>query len=126
MDKSQAVYQFWSGFGVPAYDENTAPDAKDIPSYPYITYTQATDALDAPVPLTANIWDRSTSWERVSKLADKIAKYVGEGGFRTISIDGGYLLITQGHPFTQRMPDEGDDMIRRVYVVMMAEFLTAY
>lgn len=123
MDKSQAIYQFWSGFGIPAYDESSVPDDAQ---FPYITYSQATDSLDAPVVLTAHVWDRSPSWERVSKIVESMGTMVGEYGFKIMKIDGGYVWFKQGHPFSQRMPVESDDLIRRVYVIMMAEFLTAY
>lgn len=123
MDKSQAIYQFWSGFGIPAYDENSVPDDAQ---FPYITYSQATDSLGAPVTLTAHVWDRSSSWERVSKIVENIGRAVGEYGHKVTKIDGGFIWFTKGRPFSQRMGAESDDLIRRVYVIIMAEFLTAY
>ena len=126
MDKAQAIDKFWSLFDVPVYDENSVPTGDNSPDFPYITYSVATSNLDSPIPIYGNIWDRSTSWERASKKADDIAKLVGEHGFYCAEVDGGYLWITLGAPFAQRMSDENDDMIKRIYINLMIEFLTSY
>ena len=56
MTKAAAIYQFWNGFGLTAYEENTVPhDAV----FPYITYQLVTDSFDREIPLTASIWYRS-------------------------------------------------------------------
>ena len=50
MTKAAAIYQFWSGFGLTAYEENTVPtDA----AFPYITYQLVTDSFDREVAATA-------------------------------------------------------------------------
>lgn len=124
MDKAQALYQFWNRF-LPAYDENSVPTGEDEPSFPYITYSTITDALGYPTQLNGNIWYQSTSWEDISKKADEIAEYIGYGG-QVIPIEGGYVWIVRGNPFAQRMADDSDDSIRRIYVNIQAEYLTAY
>lgn len=125
MDKWQAIQTFWEGFGVPAYDETTVPLGDNSPEFPYITYEMRTGAMGNTVALSASLWDKSNSWERISKKADDIAKAVGEYGHITIPIEGGYVYITQGSPFAQRMSDE-DDSIRRILMNIMVEFLTTY
>lgn len=128
MDKAQAIHSFWSSFGIPAYDQNTLPNdektADHRPEPPYITYAVIENSLNAPVALSGSIWYRSTSWADISKKADEIAAEIGYG-HKMIKIDGGYLYITKGSPFAQRMTDE-DDSIRRIYINLMVEFLTAY
>ena len=119
MDKSQAVHNFWSGFSIPAYDENSVPGDAALP---YITYSVATDSLGNPVALTGSVWYKSTSWEAASRKADEIAE--GIGSHKVIALDNGYLYLTKGTPFTQRMPDP-DDTIKRIYINIMAEYLTA-
>lgn len=123
MNKSQAIDYFWNSFSIPAYDENSVPDDA---TYPYITYTNSTGSLDDVLSLTASIWDRSNSWERVSLKADEIAKKVGEFGHYTLPIDNGYVWFTKGNPFTTRMGDQLDDRIKRIYINVQAEFLTPY
>lgn len=121
MDKGQSLQAFWSSFEWDAYDENTVPDDAQLP---YITYNVSIGNIDNPVLLSASLWDRSPSWKNVSNKADEISDYIGYGGI-TIKIDGGYLYMSLGSPFAQRMADPSDDAIRRIYLNLDAEFLTA-
>ena len=119
MDKGQAVQYFWDGFGLPAYDANTVPSDAVLP---YITYEVSTGKLDDTINMTASLWYRSTRWDEVSKKAAQIAQEIV--GMRSpLAIDGGYLWIVQGAPFSQRMSDP-DDSIRRIVLNIQAEFLT--
>jgi hypothetical protein len=36
------------------------------------------------------------------------------------------LYISKGSPFAQRMKEPSDDMVRRIYININAEFLTAF
>lgn len=123
MNKEQAIQKLWSSFGIPAYDEQTVPDNAKMP---YITYQVATDSIDQIVNLSASIWYRSSSWKDVSNKCDEIARYLAEQGFAKIELDNGYVWFVKGTPFAQRMSDPEDDMIRRIYLNVQAEFLTAY
>lgn len=126
MDKSQAIHKFWSSFGIPAYDESTVPTGDDAPALPYITYTVEYGAVDNILLLTASVWYRDTSWVDISRKVDEIAEKLGQNGFHIEKVDGGYLWMVQGSTFAQRMADPDDDMIRRYYLNVTAEFLTAY
>lgn len=119
MDKAQILQSFWSGFGVPAYDENTVPENAALPR---ITYAVALDSFDSPVSISASIWYRSTSWAVITKKAEEISKAIGPGGV-VLKCDGGHVWIKRGSPFSQRMSDP-DDSIRRVYLNIEVEFLT--
>lgn len=121
MNKWQAIQNFWSGFQWPAYDENSVPDDA---LFPRITYDVQTDSLGNVVLLSASLWDRSTSWERISKKSDQIAKEIVNMDPPTIKLDEGRLYITKGSPFASRMGDE-DDSVKRIYLNINAEFLTA-
>lgn len=123
MDKFQALQSFWSSYGVPAYDENTVPDADDKPVFPYITYDAVVSNLGTQVAMSGSLWDYGTSWARITtKMAD-IQSDLGRGG-RIIPCDGGAIWIKQGSPFAQRMSDD-NDMIRRILINIEAEYLTA-
>ena len=126
MNKAQAIHAFWNGFGLTAYDENSIPTGKDAPKLTYITYSFSTDSIDEPVTLYANIWDRSTSWAFVEQKAQEIAEAIVKMNPPALQIDNGRLYIAKGNPFAQRMSDPSDDMVRRVYINISAEFLTAY
>lgn len=123
MDKAQALHTFWSSFGLKAYDQLTVPDDAQMP---YITYNNVSDKLGTPVALTGSIWYRSAGWEDISIKADEISEYVNKNGHAVLKVDNGYLYLTGGTPFAQRMSDNTDDMIRRIYINIMAEYLTAY
>lgn len=118
MNKWQAIQYFWESFGLPAYDENTVPDEATMP---YITYSAPTSSLDEAVLLTASLWYRTNSWSDISVKADEISDSLIQ--VNTIPLDIGYLYLTRGQPFAQRMSDE-DGTIRRIYLNVMAEFLT--
>lgn len=126
MDKAQAIHHFWSSFGIPAYDENTIPTGENRPTPPYITYNVVEGAVESVLLLTGSVWYRSTSWVDISKKVDEIAEKLGQNGFHIEEVDGGYMWMVQGSPFAQRMSDPEDDMLRRYYLNVTAEFLTAY
>lgn len=121
MDKWQAINDFWSGFGIPAYEQASVPTDAE---YPYITYNAQTGAMDDILNLSASIWYYGTTWADASKTADEIAAAIGYG-YKISTIDGGYLWLHRGNPFAQRVADE-DPKIRRIYINVQAEFLTAY
>ena len=125
MDKWQAINTFWNSFGIPAYDVNSVDTGENAPALPYITYEAQTGALDQILTLTASLWYRSSSWADISNKADQIAETIG-AGYAIMQVDGGYLWITRGQPFAQRMNDPSDDKIKRIYIITNAEFLTAY
>ena len=121
MTKAAAIYQFWSSFGLTAYEENTVPtDA----AFPYITYQLVTDSFDREIPLTASIWYRSESWAGINAKTDEISQKISRGG-KIIACDGGAIWLKRGQPFSQSMGDESDDLIKRKYLNITAEFMTA-
>ena len=121
MTKAAAIYQFWSGFGLTAYEENTVPaDA----AFPYVTYQLVTDSFDRDVSATASLWYRGESWTAINAKAEEIAQFIGLGG-KIIKCDGGRIWIKRGQPFAQNMGDESDDLIKRKYLNLTFEFLTA-
>ena len=124
MDKEQALHKFWSSFGLTAYDENTVPDnALTVNGGKYLTYNVATASLDEPTPLYANLWYKSSSWAEITVKANEMSEAIGRGG-AIVPFDGGKIWICRGTPFSQRMQDE-DDTIRRIYINVMAEYLSA-
>lgn len=117
MKKEEALHQFWSSFGVPAYDENTVPEDAALPR---ITYSVSVAGFDRPVSLTASIWSRSRSWVQVTEIKDSIEDSLGLGG-TTVPYEGGLLWIKPREPFAQRMSDT-DDSIRRIVLNLEAEY----
>lgn len=122
MDKVQALTNFWNSFGIPAYDETSVPDQME---FPYITFGVSTDSLGNVVNLNASIWYRSSSWRDITKKVEEISERISYG-FITLPFDGGFIYLTRGTPFAQRMSDPNDDKVRRYYLNLQAEYLSAY
>lgn len=123
MDKFQALQSFWESFGIPAYDENTVPTGDDAPVFPYITYDAVVSELGTPVAMSASLWYYGTSWGQITAKLEDISFAIGRGG-RLLPIDNGAVWIKKGSPFAQRMNDS-NDMIRRIFINISAEYLTA-
>ncbi len=122
MTKAAAIYKFWSGFGLTAYEENTVPtDA----AFPYVTYQLVTDSFDSEVAATASLWYRGESWTAINAKTEEISAHIGLGG-KIIKCDGGNIWIKMGQPFAQNMSDEGDDLIRRKYINVVLNFNTEF
>ena len=121
MTKAAAIYQFLNSFGLTAYEENTVPDDA---TFPYITYQLVTDSFDREIPLVASIWYRSESWTDINAKTEEISQKISRGG-KIISCDGGAIWMKRGQPFAQNMGDESDDLIKRKYLNITAEFMTA-
>ena len=121
MTKAAAIYQFWNSFGLTAYEENSVPDDAD---FPYITYQLVTDSFDREVPVTASLWYRSESWTDINAKTEEISQKISRGG-KIISCDEGAIWLKRGQPFAQNMGDESDNLIKRKYLNITAEFMTA-
>ena len=121
MTKAAAIYQFWNIFGLTAYEENTVPDDA---AFPYLTYQLVTDSFDHEVSVAASLWYRSESWKAINAKTEEISADIGIGG-KIIKCDGGRIWIKRGQPFAQNMGDESDDLIKRKYLNLTFEFLTA-
>ena len=78
MDSWQALHAFWSGFDVPAYDEQTVFDERYSPAYPHITYESAAGTNGNTELLTASLWDmvdpteQTASWSWLKQKAEEI------------------------------------------------------
>ena len=120
MTKAAAIYQFWSGFGLTAYEENTVPEDA---AFPYVTYQLVTDSFDREVAATASLWYRGESWTAINSKTEEISKKIGASG-KKIAVDCGGIWIKRGQPFAQNMGDESDDLIKRKYINISIVFIT--
>lgn len=112
IDTAQALNEFWSGFGLPAYMVNTVPDDAVMP---YITYSIAeTEPLEASTHY-AQVFYRSASNRELFAKVDEIKNAIGNG----VRIDcvGGYVVIRPASPFIQITVD-ADPANRFAYISM--------
>lgn len=121
MDRWEAQYQFWNSFEIPAYEENSVPDIKDI-TYPYITYQAMSGGFGTTLSVTASIWDENTSWQRIDEIADTMERTISL--MLPVSYDGGmYRVWKDETPFAQNMGDPDNDKIRRKVISVNFEFM---
>lgn len=118
VDKWQALYNFWSSFGVPAYEENSVPDQDDV-VFPYITYGAITSGFDNDHSGVASIWTNSTSWLSADTMAELISERLKNGG-EVVAYTGGIIWITLES--IQSMGDPEDDRIKRKLISVVYHF----
>ena len=122
MTKAASIHEFWSSFGLTAYEENTVPyDA----AFPYITYQLVTGSFGQEVQAAASLWYFSESWVDINAKTEEVSQEIGLGG-KIIKCDEGRIWIKRGSPFAQNMGDEGNDLIRRKALNISIEYLTAH
>ena len=97
---AEALKTFFSGFGYPAYQENSVPD--DV-SLPYIAYSLSEPEWNQKASMYVRVWDKTTSNERITRIADQITAAIGES--KRIDFDGGHLVIWPETPLTQIQAD---------------------
>lgn len=115
---AEVLFDFWSSFDLPAYDETSVPAKTPLP---YITYETADDAFGNEIALTASVWYRDTSWATITRKANTIKAAIGRGG-RMLRTENGALWLKRGTPFAQRMSDT-DDSVRRIVINYTVEFI---
>lgn len=124
MTKAAAIYQFWSSFGLEAYEENAIYSMLEKPQFPYVTYELNTDSFgNNDIALSASLWYHSHNWVNANAKAEEISASIGNGG-KIIPCDGGYIWIKRRSPFAQSMGDDSDDKIKRKLLSISVEFWT--
>lgn len=124
MTKLQALYQFFSSFGIPAYEENAFYASDIVPEFPYITYNVSLGAFqEGELSLNPSVWYRSTSWKEPEEKASEISKEIGYGG-KQIPCEDGFLWIKRENPFCTAMGDDSDKFIKRLYFNIIVEYMT--
>lgn len=117
MTKAAALYSFFSGFGIPAYEENTVHDMANkglAPDYPYLTYEVKTDFFgESDVFTTFSLWYRSETWTAINAKSAEISAAIGRIG-KFVDFDGGSILIMRSQPWAQNMGDDSDDLVKRI------------
>lgn len=127
MNTWQAQYDFWSSFGLPAYNEFTSIDEELVneqDKFPYLTYEAFSGVYDQVRAVNVSLWYRSATWEDISLKADQIGTAIGEGV--TLPVDSGMMWIHKSNttPFAQPV-DTGyaDKQIKRINLLVEIECL---
>lgn len=105
---ASALYAFYSGFRLPAYEVNTVPD--DV-TLPYITYSFAEPQYQQPASHYAQIFMRTNSNAALLDKAGEIVRAIGEG----VVLENG-VVIRPSNPLLQLMIDESFPDLRFAYL----------
>ena len=97
---AEALKTYYSGFGLPAYQEGSVPD--DV-SLPYISYSVSAPEWNQKASHYVRVWDRTKSNTRIMRIADQILYSIGTG--KRIDLGGGYLVIWPETPQAQIIVD---------------------
>ena len=122
MSKATALYQWFSSFGLTAYEES---NVKVGTKPPYLTYTYKTGEFGGgEVALVVNLLYQTDSNVAPDAKAEEIYARIGRGGVK-IPVGDGAIWLKRGSPFCQAIAEPSDANIRRRYINITAEFLTA-
>lgn len=121
MTKGKALFEFFFGFGMPAYESSSVPE--DI-TFPYLTYDNVIDSITGgEVSITVNLWYNTEREDLPNAKAQEISEAIGYGG-RVLECDGGYIWLKRGTPWCQNLDDDTNKNIKRRYLNVTAEYLT--
>lgn len=121
MTKGEALYGFFSKFGMGAYAATAVPD--DV-VFPYLTYDAIFDTWESgEVGLTVNLWFYTDSETVPNAKAQEISDAIGSGGV-TVPCDGGFIWIKRGSPWCQSIREEANFSVKRRYLNVSVEYLT--
>lgn len=121
MTKEAALQAFFERF-LPSYAASAVPN--DV-EFPYLTYELITGAWEeGEAGLTVNLWYYTTSEAAPNAKARELSEAIGLGGVM-IPCGGGAIWLKRGSPWCQNLYDPADANIKRRYLNVTAEYLTA-
>lgn len=106
MTQEAAIYQFLSGFSIPAYASASVPDQAQ---FPYLTYDLVLGEWEqGEVNMQVNVWYRTESEATPNAKVREIGAAIGRGGV-AVPCDGGFLWLKKGSPWAQAVTIDGED-----------------
>ncbi|MBR0509629.1 MAG: hypothetical protein IJJ85_05885 [Clostridia bacterium] len=123
MTKAEALYAYFSGFGLPAFEES-ALYPETPPETPYLTYERVDGRLcDGATPFSFTVHGRDTSLAQCEEIVKEVGETLSGGGC-VLPCDEGYIWLLPGAPLMQLAPDADDPRVKRTVFHAVAEFLT--
>ena len=122
MTPEAAIFSLLGELGIPTYAATSVPSDAE---FPYATVEMSTGTFwEGEVPLPVSLWYYGDSEAGPNAKARELVALVGPGG-RMLACDGGAVWVKRGSPLVQSMGDQSDDMVKRRYVNLTAEFITS-
>lgn len=97
---SKALYQFFSGFGIPAYGNDDVPDDAELP---YLTVYFSEPEWNTKASGYCQVWYRTNQRAKVNAKADAIAGAIAAKP--RLECDGGYIVLWPENPLVQPIND---------------------
>lgn len=116
----EALYSFFSGFGIDCYAEDTIDRENAQP--PYISVQVIAPTWEETVGFYARLWYRADDMEGINAKADEIARAIGAGACVPIE-GGGVLWIYRDTTFAQHMT-AADPTLKCIYLRMKMQAIT--
>lgn len=107
---AKTLYQFVSGFGIPAYTTENIPDSAVLP---YLTYPIVQPEWNQKATLYIQGWYRTNSYTEMMAKCDEILREIGTGII--LSNGDGYVVIYPETPLVQFLTDS-DNGTRSFYI----------
>ena len=101
IDIAQALYSFFSSFGVPAYAEGSVPDNAQLD---YWTYQLKEPEAGENCSLSARYWSNSTSFAKSVEMKNALKQRIERG--YSIHTGNGAIWIWPDNPFYQNQPSD--------------------
>ena len=121
MTKDKALHAWFSQF-LTAYPASGVPDDA---VFPWLTYELITGAWDSgEIGLTVNLWYYTKQEAEPNAKAQEISDAIGLGGV-FVPCDDGAIWIKRGSPWCQNVRDDSDANIKRRYLNITIEYITA-
>ena len=112
-DTAGALYRFFSGFGLPAYVENTVPDDAQLP---YITYELREPEAGEQSSLTARVWYYDTGLAAITEKVDEIKAAVRDGA--SLPVENGAVWLWPDEQFCQFQPPD-EPKLKIAYLMLI-------
>lgn len=108
MTKSQALYEFFNGFGLSAYPTTSVPE--EI-KFPWATYENNIGNYGDQISTTLQIWYHTDSEAVLNNKVDEISDAIGLGG-KLVPFDEGAMWIKRGTPWSTPINQQSDNSIK--------------
>lgn len=105
MTKTEALYKFFSSFGLKAFPSSAVPAKEKLP---YLTYDAPIGSWgDMSTSCTVKLWYHTASESVPNNKADEIGKAIGIGGV-VLKCDDGVIWVKKGSPWCVSLTDPAD------------------
>ena len=108
INTAMSLKEFFSSFDIPAYAENSVPDAVTLP---YITYPLIEPSWNEQAMTHCQIWYQQKHLGELLAKTDQVLGAIQEG--ITLENDSGYVVLYPAEPNVQTLTDEDS---QRAYI----------